>query len=185
MPESEWDKMLRGELYDASEADLVQRRMRAKRLCRESCGLPVDGAAARERILGELLGGGADGANIEANFRCDYGSNIYLGEGFYANFDLIILDVCAVRIGDHCKCGPRVSIFTAGHPVDADERRRGLEFGRPITVGDNVWIGGGAIINPGVTIGDNAVIGAGSVVTQDVPANVVAAGVPARAIREL
>lgn len=185
MPETEYDKMLRGELYDASDAELVQRRLRAKRLCREYNALEVDDAPGRLRILGELLGSGADSANIEANFRCDYGSNIYLGDGFYANFDLIILDVCEVRIGKQCKCGPRVSIFAAGHPIDAAERVKGPEFGRPVTIGDRVWIGGGAIINPGVTIGNDVVVAAGAVVTKDVPDAVIVAGVPARVIRKL
>ena len=141
--------------------------------------------AERDGILRELLGTCGANAFVEPAFRCDYGYNIHVGENFYANYDLIILDVCEVRIGKNCMIAPRVSIFTAAHPLDAETRISGLEFGKPVTIGDNVWIGGHAVINPGVTIGDNAVIAAGAVVTKDMPANAVVGGVPAKVLRLL
>lgn len=185
MPETEMDKMLRGDLYAPADPELTRLRLRARGLCQQYNALPADDFDGRNRILNELLGARGEKCAIEPNFRCDYGGNIYLGEGFYANFDLIILDVCEVRIGRNCMCAPRVSILTATHPIDATQRISGRELGAPITIGDNVWLGAGAIINPGVTIGDNAVVGSGAVVTKDVPANVVVAGVPAKVVREL
>ena len=120
---------------------------------------------------------------IEPPFRCDYGSNILIGDNFYANFDCIILDVCPVTIGDNVLFGPRVCLFTASHPVDPSGRSSGLEFGKPISIGNDVWIGGGALINPGVTIGNASIIGAGAVVTRDIPDHVIAAGNPCRVVR--
>lgn len=182
---SEKEKMLAGELYRASDETLVAERGKARALCREFNGLSEDRLEDRRSVLKELLGTCPPETYIESSFKCDYGSNIHLGENFYANFDLIILDVCEVRIGKNCMIAPRVSIYTATHPVDAMERISGAEFGSPVTIGDNVWIGGNAVINPGVTIGDNAVIASGAVVTKDVPANTVVAGVPAKVIKEL
>ncbi|MGB0257308.1 MAG: sugar O-acetyltransferase [Coraliomargarita sp.] len=182
---SEKDKMLAGEYYNANVPELIAERHRAKELCQRYAQDVASRGDQQQAILKELLGGLEGPAMIEPGFRCDYGSNIYLGKNFYANFDLIILDVCEVRIGDDCLCGPRVSILTAGHPVDPQERRSGLEFGKPISIGNNVWLGAGAIINPGVTIGDNAIVGSGAVVTHDVAANTVVAGIPARVIREI
>ncbi len=121
---------------------------------------------------------------IEPAFRCDYGSNIFVGENFYANFDCVILDVCRVTIGDDCLLGPRVSIFTATHPVDPVLRRSGLEYGKPVRIGDNVWIGGNAVINPGVRLGNNVVVASGAVVVKDVPDNVVVGGNPARILKK-
>lgn len=182
---SEREKMLAGELYNPADPELATARLRARQLCHRYNLLPPENLSQRESTLRELLGTVGKSFNIEPNFRCDYGSNIYLGENFYANFDLIILDVCEVRIGLNCLCAPRVQILTATHPVDPTERNSGYEYGAPISIGDNCWIGAGAIINPGVTIGDNAVIGAGSVVTKDIAANQVVAGVPAKVIREI
>lgn len=122
---------------------------------------------------------------IEPSFHCDYGSNISVGNNFYANYDCIILDVCDVSIGNNVFLAPRVSIFTAGHPIDADVRNELLEFGKPVTIGNSVWIGGNTVINPGVTIGNNVVIGSGSVVTKDIPDNVIAVGNPCRVLREI
>lgn len=128
----------------------------------------------------------SQGAYLEPPFRCDYGANITLGKNFYANFNCVVLDVAPVVIGDNVLFAPNVQIYTAGHPLDVKSRvEEGIEFGTPITIGNNVWLGGGVIVCPGVTIGDNSVIGAGSVVTKDVPANVVAAGNPCRVIRTL
>ncbi|MCA1921673.1 DapH/DapD/GlmU-related protein, partial [Buttiauxella noackiae] len=141
-----------------------------------------DEKAIRSELLEQLLGQSLD-AYIEPSFRCDYGYNIFLGKNFYANFDCVILDVCPVHIGENCMLAPGVHIYTATHPLDAVTRNSGVEFGKPVTIGNNVWIGGRAVINPGVTIGDNVVIGAGSVVTKDIPANSVVAGNPARLIK--
>src|SRR5699024_11494468 len=133
----------------------------------------------------ELLGGTVDVIYIVPTFLCDYCSNIYVGENFYANVDCVMLDVCEIRIGVNCMLAPGVHIYTATHPLHPVERNAGKEFGKPVTIGNNVWIGGRAVINPGVTVGDNAVIASGAVVTKDVPANVVVGGNPARVIREI
>lgn len=133
----------------------------------------------------KLLGKMGKFAYIEPPFHCDYGSHIEVGENFIANYNLTVLDVAKVKIGDNCLIGPNVSIFTAGHPMHPEMRNTGLEYGIEVNIGDNVWIGGGSIINPGVTIGDNVVIGSGSVVTKDIPDNVFAAGNPCRVIREI
>lgn len=174
--------MLRGELYDASDKQLAAERLLARQLCREFNQSEPHDEPLRRRVLERLLGQLPDQCTIEPPFRCDYGSNIHLGENFFANFELIILDVCEVRIGSNCLCGPRVSILTATHPTETAARNSGLEFGQAVTIGDNVWIGAGAIINPGVTIGDEVIVGSGAVVTKDVPAGLVVGGVPARPI---
>jgi maltose O-acetyltransferase len=182
---TEKEKMLAGELYQAFGSELVKERLNARKLCRTFNALPEEQLEKRRAVLMELLGSSGPETYIESSFKCDYGYNIHVGENFYANFDLVILDVCRVTIGKNCLIGPRVCIYTAGHPLDAETRVSGLEFGSPVTIGDNVWIGGNVVINPGVTIGDNAVIASGAVVTKDVPANVVVAGVPAKVIRRL
>lgn len=182
---SEKEKMLAGELYQAFGEELFNERQHAKKLCRNFNATTEEQMPERKALLHGLLGGCGENAFIEPPFRCDYGYNIHVGDNFYANYDLIILDVCEVRIGHNCFIAPRVSIFTAAHPLDAPTRISGLEFGKPVTIGDNVWIGGHAVINPGVTIGNNVVIAAGAVVTKDVPDNVVVAGVPAKVIRRL
>jgi len=181
---SEKEKMLAGELYDPFDAELTRERHDARERCRAFNGSGTDAAELRRTILAELFGG-ETAAWIEPPFYCDYGRNITLGQKVFFNFNCVVLDVMAVRIGDYTKFGPAVQIYTAMHPLDADERRRGLEFARPVTIGSDVWVGGAAVICPGVTIGDRAVIGAGSVVTRDVPANVFAAGSPCRVIRTL
>ncbi|MFC6632114.1 sugar O-acetyltransferase [Microbulbifer taiwanensis] len=182
MGESEKDKMLRGDLYNAADTALAEERLRARQLCHEYNNSAPETRLLRDRLLHRLLGTKPENCAIEPTFRCDYGYNIHLGNNFFANFDLVVLDVCEVRIGDNCLIGPRVSILTATHPTDPDERRSGLEYGLPVTMGDNVWIGAGAIINPGVTIGDNVIIASGAVVTRDVSSGKVVGGVPARAI---
>lgn len=182
---SEKEKMLAGELYLAFGEELFNERQYAKKQCRTFNAATEEQMPERTALLDGLLGSCGKNAFIEPPFRCDYGYNIHVGDNFYANYDLIILDVCEVRIGHNCFIAPRVSIFTAGHPLDAETRISGLEFGKPITIGDNVWIGGHAVINPGVTIGNNVVIAAGAVVTKDVPDDVVVAGVPAKVIRRL
>lgn len=182
---SEKEKMLTGDLYLAFGEELFSERQRAKGLCRRFNATSEDEMTERDGVLRELLGSCGSNAFVEPVFRCDYGYNIHVGDNFYANYDLIILDVCEVRIGHNCFIAPRVSIFTAGHPLDAPTRISGLEIGKPVTIGDNAWIGGHAVINPGVTMGNNVVIAAGAVVTKDVPDDVVVAGVPARVIRHL
>ena len=180
---TEQEKMLAGRLYSASDPFLTQQRLRARGLVREICQTPVDAGALRERLFRTLLGAAGKNLMIEPPFRCDYGSNIFIGDNFYANFDCIILDVCPVTIGDNVLLGPRVCLFTASHPVDPSGRSSGLEFGKPISIGNDVWIGGGALINPGVTIGNASIIGAGVVVTRDIPDHVIAAGNPCRVVR--
>lgn len=180
---SEKSKMIAGQLYLVSDAQLIQERARARQLCRRYNATTEEEPSFRFSILRDLLGTVPPEIYIEPNFKCDYGYNIHLGNHFYANFDLIILDVCEVRIGDYCLIGPRVSILTATHPIDPDLRRSGQELGKPIAIGNNVWIGGGAIINPGVVIGDNVVVASGAVVTKDVPAGYIVGGVPAKIIR--
>lgn len=182
---TEREKMLRGELYDASDPQLVQERRRARRLLKQFNESAPDEQARRQALLAELLGVVGEGVTIEPPFHCDYGSHIQLGQGVFLNFNCIILDCNVVRIGDRTQLGPAVQIYAATHPLAAAERIKGPELGYPITIGRNVWIGGGAIIGPGVTIGDNTTIGAGSVVVKDIPANVFAAGNPCRVIREL
>lgn len=141
--------------------------------------------ALRQELLLELLGSTGNYFYIEPTFRCDYGYNIHIGENFYANFDCVMLDVCEIRIGDNCFLAPGVHIYTATHPLNAQERISGAEYGKPVTIGDNVWIGGRAVINPGVKIGNNSVIASGAVVTKDVQDNVVVGGNPAKIIKHI
>lgn len=169
--------MVRGELYQAGDAELLELRRRSRELCARF--------NAGEDVLRELLGSCGSVLTVEATFRCDYGFNLHVGENFYANYDCVILDVCEVRIGANCLLAPGVHIYTAGHPLDAALRRSGAEFGKPVTLGDDVWVGGRAVINPGVTIGDRVVVASGSVVTRDVPADVVVGGNPARILKQL
>lgn len=182
---TEKERMLGGKLYRAFGEELRGDFKKAKRLIAEYNVTTEDEKEKRNKILKELLGGTGENFHIEPPFFCDYGCNIYVGENSYCNYECIVLDVCKVTIGDNVLIGPRVSLYAAGHPIDPVIRTDGLEFGKPITVGNNVWIGGDTTINPGVTIGDNSVIGSGSVVTKDIPANVVAAGNPCRVIREI
>jgi maltose O-acetyltransferase len=181
---SEREKMLAGEPYDPLDPELAAARARARDLCR---ALNATGEAeqdARRRILNELFGAGGDTVWMQPPFFCDYGSNIELGERVFFNFSCVVLDVCPVRIGSFTLFGPAVQILTPLHPMDAALRRR-EEYGRPVEIGSDVWVGGGAIILPGVRIGSRAVIGAGSVVTRDVPEGVFAAGNPCRVVREI
>ena len=179
------ERMLRGDMYFSADEALVKERHRARRLCRAYNATTEEQGEERTRLLKELLGGTGEALTSEPDFTCDYGTYITVGENFYANFGLVVLDTCPVRIGNNCMFGPRVSLFTAGHPLDPEVRNSGWEFGAPITIGDNVWIGGGSILNPGVTLGNNVVVGSGSVVTKSFGDNVVIAGNPARVIRTL
>jgi maltose O-acetyltransferase len=181
---SEREKMLAGELYDPFDPDLVTGRERARDLCQELNATREREGDERRRILRELFGAGGDTVWMQPPFFCDYGANIELGERVFFNFNCVVLDVCRVRIGDYTLFGPAVQIYTPMHPLDAMERR-GKEFGKPVEIGADVWVGGGAIILPGVRIGSRTIIGAGSVVTRDVPDDVFAAGNPCRVIRTL
>jgi len=184
MLRSEQEKMLAGELYDPLDPALVRARERARNLCQDLNATREADRDQRRRILKKLLGAGGADVWVQPPFFCDYGSNILLGRQCFFNFNCVVLDVCQVRVGDHTIFGPAVQIYTATHPLNAELRRR-QEFGKPVEIGSDVWVGGGAILCPGVKIGDRAVIGAGSVVTRDVPAGVVAAGNPCRILREI
>jgi len=181
---TEREKMLAGELYDPLDPELVAARVRARDLCRDLNATREADAAERRRILCDLFGAGGESAWMQPPFFCDYGTNIELGERVFFNFNCVVLDVCRVRIGSFTLFGPAVQIYTATHPLEA-KLRRTRELGKPVEIGGDVWVGGGAIILPGVHIGSNAVIGAGSVVTRDIPAAVFAAGNPCRVIRAL
>lgn len=179
---SEKDKMLAGELYMAGGAELAADADRARAWMARYNAASTAPRKERHVLLSELLAKVGHGATVRPPFYCDYGYNISLGHGVFLNFNCVILDVCAVSIGDHAQIGPGVQILTPDHPRDPDQRRSGLEFGRPIHIGRNVWIGGGALIMPGVTVGDDAIVGAGAVVTRDVPAGATAVGNPARPV---
>lgn len=181
---TEWEKMLAGELYDPMDPTLVTARDRARDLCQALNGTAEAKKEERRAILGSLFGSGGETVWMQPPFFCDYGTNIHLGERVFFNFNCVVLDVCEVRVGDFTLFGPAVQIYTPMHPFDAELRRK-EEFGKPVSIGDDVWVGGAAIILPGVSIGSRAVIGAGSVVTRDVPEGVFAAGNPCRVIREL
>jgi len=182
---SEKEKMLSGQVYRAHDPELEQERKRARLLIHQYNHLPPTEITQQEQIVRELLGTCGEQFVIEAPFRCDYGYNIYLGENFYSNFNLVILDCAEVRIGNNALIGPDVGIYTAGHPVHPELRNQGYEFAFPVKIGNSVWIGGHVVINPGVNIGDNVVIGSGSVVTRDIPSGVIAMGNPCRVLREI
>jgi maltose O-acetyltransferase len=177
-------KMVAGELYDPKDPELAAGRDRARDLCQALNASPEAAVEERRRMLRELLGAGGDTVVLQPPFFCDYGFNIELGERVFFNFNCIVLDVCPVRIGSFCLFGPAVQIYTPMHPLNAMQRR-GKEYGKPVEIGSDVWVGGGAIILPGVRVGSGTVIGAGSVVTRDVPEGVFAAGNPCRVIREI
>jgi maltose O-acetyltransferase len=185
MEKTEKQKMLSGELYLASETELLNERKMATRLLRTYNSTTEEQQQERSQILQDLFGEIGQGTYITPPFYCDYGKNIYAGDGLYMNFGCVILDCNTVHIGNNVLLAPYVQIYTAHHPVDPETRLSGKELASPISIGDNVWIGGNAIICPGVTIGDNTTIGAGSVVTKNIPANVVAVGNPCRVIRKL
>ncbi|MFD2749885.1 sugar O-acetyltransferase [Virgibacillus siamensis] len=177
--------MLNGELYNPEDAELSQERTKARGLTRLFNNTDETEDELRRGLLRKLFGSAGKNIEVEPDFRCDYGYNIHVGENFYANFNCVILDACQVRIGNNCMMAPGVHIYTATHPLNPYERITGKEYGKPVSIGDNVWIGGSAVINPGVTIGNNAVIASGAVVTKDVPDHVVVGGNPAKIIRKL
>lgn len=178
------ERMIAGQQYDPMDAGLVAARVRARDLCQALNATREAEQDARREILRQLFRSGGDTVEMQPPFHCDYGSNIELGAHVFFNFNVVVLDVCPVRIGDNSMFGPAVQLLTAMHPLNAAMRRE-QEYGRPITIGADVWVGGGAIVCPGVTIGSGSVIGAGSVVTRDIPAGVLAVGNPCRVVREI
>jgi maltose O-acetyltransferase len=182
--QTERQKMLAGELYDPLDPELVTARQRARDLCRALDATAESDQEPRRRLLGELFAAGGDTVWLQPPFHCDYGANIRLGERVFFNFNCVVLDVCEVRIGDFAQFGPGVQILTPLHPMEA-ALRRVQEYGKPVEIGADVWVGAGALILPGVRIGARSVIGAGSVVTRDVPSDVFAAGNPCRVIRAI
>jgi maltose O-acetyltransferase len=182
---TEREKMLAGQLYRAFAPELVAARARARRLVHAYNASDPQAGTKRRALLSELFTEVGPDAVVEPPFHCDYGWNITLGAGAYVNVNCVVLDCAPVSIGPFTLIGPGVRICAASHPVDPDERRRGVEYALPIAIGENVWIAAGVVIGPGVTIGDDAVVGAGSVVLDDLPAGVVAAGNPAKIVRRL
>jgi maltose O-acetyltransferase len=182
---TEKEKMLAGELYDALDPQLAEERLKARLLLKELNDSREDETEERIRILKALIPHAGEGLWMQPPFYCDYGYNLKLGEKVFFNFNCVVLDVAEVVIGSRTLFGPNVQIYTATHPMDHKVRASGLENAKPIRIGEDVWVGGSAVICPGVTIGDRSVIGAGSVVTKDIPADVFAAGNPCRVIRSL
>lgn len=183
---TEKEKMLSGRLYDANyDEDLELERIRCKSLCQKYNNLPLENVAERHDFIKKILGKTGKSVHIEPNFWCDYGYNISVGENFYANHGLVILDAGGVTFGDNVFIAPLCGFYTSGHPIDFVRRNTGLEYAYPITVGDNVWIGAGVQVMPGVTIGSNVVIGGGSVVVKDIPSDSVAVGNPCKVMRKI
>ena len=183
--EAEWQKMLDGEVYDAVHPEFLRRLAATREKLWEFNTIHPSEAGRQKEILRSLLGAVGEPFHVNPPFRCDYGCNISIGRNFFANFNLTILDEALVKIGYNVFIGPNVSIYTACHPLDATDRNTGAEWAEPVSIGDSVWIGGGATVLPGVSVGDRSVVGAGSVVTRDVPADVLVAGNPARIIKKL
>ena len=183
---TEKEKMLKGMIYDAAcDTQLLEERMKCKELCRDYNDLRPSDTTGRESLLRLILGTVKGSLLVEQPFYCDYGYNVHVGDNFYANYNLVILDEAPVTFGDNVFVAPNCGFYTAGHPLDATERNKGLEYARPITVGNNVWFGANVTVLPGVIIGDNCVIGAGSVVNKDIPAGTVAAGNPCKVIKSI
>lgn len=181
----DFNNMINENLYNASQIDLVNMRQKAHTLMNQYNQTSFTDSKQRTDFFKKWFGKVGKNCFIEPNFRCDYGINIEIGDNFYANFDCIILDCAKVTIGNNVMFGPRVNLFTAGHPLDAEIRNSGLEIAHPITIEDNVWLGGNVTVLPGVTISKNSVVGAGTVVTKDVPENSIVVGNPGRVIRSI
>lgn len=182
---TEKEKLQAGKLYNGNDKELVADRISAKKLCEEYNAVTYNDFQKRDRLLNRLLAFKGENTWIEPNFFCDYGYNIIMGDNFYSNHNLVILDCAEVIFGDNVFIGPNCGFYTAGHPLDYKARNYGLEYAKPIKVGNNVWIGGSVCVMPGVTIGDNVVIGGGSVVTKDIPSGVVAVGNPCKPVKEI
>jgi maltose O-acetyltransferase len=182
---TEKEKMLAGELYDALDQQLTAERLQARLLIKELNDTREDQKEERTRLLKRLIPNAGEGLWIQTPFYCDYGYNIKIGDKVFFNFNCVVLDVTHVTIGSRTLFGPNVQIYTATHPMNYKERASGVEFAKPIIIGEDVWVGGSVVICPGVTIGDRSVIGAGSVVTKDIPADVFVAGNPCRVIRDV
>jgi maltose O-acetyltransferase len=180
---SEYERMVSGQLYRPSDPDLKALRMRHRQLAREFNQTQENQREQRAAYLPQIFGKIGRNGHVTPPLYVDYGYNITIGENFYANYDAILLDVAPITIGNNVMFGPRVSLLTPGHPIDADVRNSGLEFGQPITIEDDVWLGGHVVVNPGVTIGARTIVGSGAVVTKDLPADVIAVGNPARVLR--
>jgi maltose O-acetyltransferase len=180
---SEKEKMLAGELYDPLDEQLVEERIRARKFLKALIDTSPDNEKLIKETIKALMPNSGDGLYVQPPFYCDYGYNIETGKNVFFNFNCVVLDVMQVRIGDQCLFGPNVQIYTAMHPMNFEERAKGLEFAKPVMIGNDVWIGGSVVICPGVTIGDRSIIGAGSVVTKDIPSDVFAAGNPCKVIR--
>lgn len=182
---TEKEKQQAGELYNGGDKELTAERTAAKKLCAEYNSATYNDYQKKERILDRLLALRGENTWIESNFFCDYGYNIVIGDNFYANHNCVILDCADVVFGDNVFIGPNCGFYTAGHPIDAEQRNSGLEYAKPIKIGSDVWIGGNVCVMPGVTIGDNVVIGGGSVVVSDIPSGTVAVGNPCKVIRKI
>ena len=179
------ERMLRGELYVADDPDLAADHARAQRILDRYNATGHDEQAERDELLRDLLGSVGEGVVVKPAFRCDYGTYVSIGDGSFLNYDCVMLDIAPIAIGARCWLASCVQLLAATHPIDPIPRRDGWEYGAPITLADNVWLGGGVIVCPGVTIGEHTVVGAGAVVTRDLPAGVVAYGNPARVVREI
>lgn len=186
MDKSEKEKMITGELLNVYDPELVAERGAARQQVEALNELGEQDPEKSQQLVKRLFGATGDQVEVHATFRCDYGYNIYVGENFFANYDCTILDVAPIRIGKHCLLGPKVQIYSVNHPAEPELRRNGaMGIGKPVTLGDDVWVGGGAIICPGVTLGDNVIVAAGAVVTKSFGSNVVLGGNPARVIKPL
>lgn len=182
---NEKTKMIKGKLYNSEDIELKEARIYAKTLCQEYNQLAADDVTKKNELLRKLLGKTGKNFKIEPNFFCDYGFNIEIGENFYMNHNSVILDCAKVKFGNNVMVGPNCGFYTAIHPMKPEERNTFKEYAKPITIGDNVWLGGNVTILPGVTIGSNTVIGAGSVVTKDIPPNLLAFGNPCKPVKPI
>ncbi len=183
---TEKEKCAQGLLYNPNhDKELINERAVCKSLCQQYNELKYEDAENRNALMKKIVTTTTDSFLVEQPFWCDYGYNIELGDNFYANHNLVILDCAPVKFGNNVFIGPNCGFYTAGHPVNVQQRNEGLEYAKPITVGNNVWLGGNVVVLPGITIGDNTIIGAGSVVTKNIPANVIAVGNPCKVLKSI
>lgn len=182
---SELEKQKRGEEFQNNSEEISKAKIRARSLCQKLNGIPIEDADAIRSAVKELFGSCGQNLTLKTPFFCDFGYNVHIGENVLINYNSVFLDAAPITVGDNSFLGPMTGLYTVSHPLDAERRNEGFVSGRPITIGKNVWMGGGCTVLPGITIGDNSVIGAGSVVTKDIPANVIAAGNPAKVLKEL